>query len=84
MLGISARVLETCLALLYFALLIMAGIFASAFLIAVYPLLLIFDRRWLVAPRLTCICAYYIGRLFVRMEIEVRMRLTPDTRMAGD
>ena len=72
LLVLAARAVETCQALLYFALLICVGMVASAVLIAIYPLLIVFDRRWLVAPRVTCISAYYIGRLFVRMEIEVR------------
>ena len=73
--GLLSRALEHGLAALFFILLIGAGVAAAATLVLLYPLLLLFDRRWLVAPRLTCISSYVIGRLFVRLEVEARAAL---------
>lgn len=65
-----ARVLDCLRAVLFFVLLLSMGVVVSASLVLAYPLLLVFDRKWLVAPRATCIAAYAVGSLFVRLEIE--------------
>ena len=65
-----ARVLDCLRAALFFVLLLSMGVVVSVSLVLAYPLLLVFDRKWLVAPRATCIAAYAVGSLFVRLEIE--------------